>query len=97
MSSSTGREAGLTVAIGEANPIGGFRRGHDDLADAELHRRLDDVVGADGVDTEGFVVGTNEDSRHGGKMHHGIEFWNAGAWFQLIEIGVARHHVEHLT
>ena len=36
----------VLVALGEADAVGRLAGGDDDLADAELHRRLDDVVGA---------------------------------------------------
>ena len=89
-----GRRADL--AIGETHAVGGFRRGDDDLADAKLDRRLDDVVGAHGVDPESLVVRTDQNARHRCEVHHGVQLRHAGSRLQFTEIGVAGHGIEHL-
>jgi hypothetical protein len=44
-------------AFGIGDAIGGEAGGEDYLADAELTGGFEDVVGAEGVDAVGFVVG----------------------------------------
>ena len=68
----------VLVALGEADAIGRLARGDDDLAHAELHRRLDDVVGADDVGGEGDVVGLDQHARNGGEMHDRVGRATAG-------------------
>ena len=88
---------GLSFAIGEADAISRFRRGEDDLPDAELHRGVDHVVGSDRVDAVALVVRGDEDPGYGGKMNHGIEAWYSVSGFEFVEAGIARHHVEDLS
>ena len=87
----------VLVALGKAHAIGRFARGDDDLAHAELHRRLDDIVGGDGVDGEGGVVGLDQHARHGGKVHHRIGRGRHPALVIALEAMVHGERVEHLT
>lgn len=87
---------GIDFAIGKADAVCGFGRREDYLADSQFHRRLDDVVSAERIDLESYVVGIDQNTRNSSKMNHRIEARYAGAGFQLVEIGVARHDVEHL-
>ena len=61
------------MTFGKADAVGRLAGRDNDLADAGLHRRLDDIVGAHRVDAEGLVVRLDQDARHGCKMHHRIE------------------------
>ena len=87
----------VDLAVGEADAVGGLRGRDDDLADAELHRGLDHVVGPEGVDAEGLVVGLDQDARDRGEMHDGVEGGDAGPGFEFVEAGVGGHRVEHLA
>ncbi len=64
---------GLARLVGEDDAVGCLARGDDDLLDAELRRRLDDVVGAHHVDAEELVVGHDHDARDGGEMDDRID------------------------
>ena len=69
----------------------------DDLADAELHRRLDHVVGADRVDAEGLVVRLDQHPRYRGKMHDGVRRGRRPAGFKAVEAEMRGQRVEHLA
>ena len=75
----------VLVALGETYAVGGFARSDNDLADAKLHRRLDDVVGRDGIDCESGVVGVDEDARNGGEMHNRVNLGGALAGVIAVE------------
>ena len=87
----------ITMPLGKADAIGGLAGSNDDLADAELHRRLDDIVGAHRVDPEGLVVWLDQDARHGGEMHHGVEGLRPLPALQVREIAVHRQRIEDLA
>ena len=77
----------VLVAFREADAVGRLARGDDDLAHAELHRRLDDIVGAGDIRREGDVVGLDQHAWNGGEMHDRVG--RAGG-VALVEAGEGR-------
>ncbi len=67
-----------------------------DLAHAELHRRLDHIVGADHIGREGDVVGLDQDARYGGEMHDRVGRARRPAVAEAGEGGVSGQRVERL-
>ena len=86
----------VLVALGEADAIGRLARGDDHLADAELHRRLDDVVGAHDVDAEGVVVRLDQDARDRREMDDGVDRGRRRALLEAFEAEMRGHSVEDL-
>jgi hypothetical protein len=87
----------ILVAFSKAYAIGGFARRNHDLSDAELHRRLDNVVRAHDIDTVSLVIGFDEHTGDGGEMHDGID---GTGWFSGLQTRSAEMHghgIEHLT
>ena len=66
----------LVVALAEADAVGCLAACDDDLFDAELTRRLDDVVGAGHVLEEAFVVWDKHVTRIGAEVDDCV--WRAG-------------------
>ena len=87
----------VLVALGEADSIGRLARGDDDLAHAEFHRRLDDVVGADHIFRERDVVRFDQHPRNGGEMHDRVGRARRPADFEALEAAVDRQGVERLA
>ncbi len=87
----------VPVAFRKTNAVGGFAGGDDDLAHAKLRRRLDHIVGADGVLTEGFVVGMDQNARNRGEMHHRVRRRRGLAVLEAIETEMRGQDIEGLT
>jgi hypothetical protein len=67
------------------------------MTHAELHRRLDDIVGADDVRCESDVVGLDQHARDGGEMHHRVGRTRRTAIVEAGKGGVGRQRVERLA
>ena len=87
----------VLVALGEADAVGRLARGDDDLAHAELHRRLDHVVGADDVGGEGGVVRLDQHARDRREMHDGVGRARRVAEIEALEAEMRRQRVEGLA
>lgn len=85
------------MAFGKADAVSRLARCDYDLADAELNRRLDDIIGAHRVDAESFVIGLDQDARDGREMHDGVEGLYAPARVEIGKIAMHRKRVEDLT
>ena len=86
----------ILVALGEADAVCCLARRNDHLADPELHRRLDDVVGARHVGFKRLVVRLEQNARHRGEMDDRIDRRRTFAGLQSLEIEMHRQRVEHL-
>lgn len=69
----------VDVALGEADAVGRFRAGDDDLWDAELTGGFDDVVRAQHVAAEAFAVRDEQVSGVGGEVDDGVGFLDTDA------------------
>ena len=87
---------GSDLPLRETDPVRRLRAGKDHLTNPQLHSRINDVVGADCVDAERLVVGTDEDRRDRREMHDGVVPGNTGATLHLVDPGVRRQSVEDL-
>ena len=67
------------------------------LRNAELHRRLDDVVGRDGVDGEGGVVRLDQHAGDGGEVDDRVEPARHLALVIAFETEMHGERVEHLA
>ncbi|MCY1306712.1 hypothetical protein D9M70_565860 [compost metagenome] len=75
--------------VGENEAVGRLTRCDDDLADAKLHRRLDDIVGAHRIDAKELVVGGDQDARDRGKVDDGIDRLRRERRVEFVQAGVA--------
>ncbi len=87
----------VLVALGKAHAVSRLAGGDDHLADAELHRRFDDVVGAHDVDPIGLVVGMHQDAGHSGEMDDRIDGRGRAAPLEAGEVEMRGHRIEDLT
>ncbi len=88
---------GPNLAVSEADPVRGLGAREYHLADPQLHRRVDDVVRAKRVDSEGLVVGPNQDRRDRREVDDSVVPRDTSAGFQLVEARIPGKSVEHLT
>jgi len=84
-------------ALGKTDAVGGLAGGDDDLADAELGSRFDDVVSRDGVDAKSLVIGFDQHPRDRRKMHHRIRRRRRLAALETVEAEMGGQGVEGLA
>ena len=87
---------GPDLALGETDPVGRLRAGKDHLPNPQLHSGVDDVVRGQCIDTEGLVVGSDEDRRDRREMHDGVVPGNTGTRLQFVKTRVRRESIEDL-
>ena len=87
----------VLVALGEADAVSRLARGDDHFPDAELHRRLDHIVGAHHVGGEGHIVRLDQHARDSGEMHDRVRRTGGMAMLKAGESRVGRQRVERLS